>query len=73
MNDGILGRLNESVQNTVSIPRRIPRMWKGRKYEVVVRGENKFELDGVYYTSLSAVARAITGTRWNGKIFFGVK
>ena len=44
-----------------------------RKYEVVVRGENKFELDGVYYTSLSAVARAITGTRWNGKLFFGVK
>lgn len=27
----------------------------------------------VNYTSLSAVARAITGTRWNGKVFFGVK
>jgi hypothetical protein len=31
-----------------------------------------YELDGKQYKSLSAVARAITGTRWNGKLFFGV-
>ena len=58
---------------TKTVGARYSRMWKGKKYEVVVRGENKFELDGEYYTSLSAVARAITGTRWNGKVFFGVK
>jgi len=48
-------------------------MWKGKKYEVVVLGDDKFEMSGEVYSSLSAVARAITGTRWNGKLFFGVK
>lgn len=49
------------------------RVWKGKKYEVTVLGDKRFEFAGEVYTSLSAVARAITGTRWNGKIFFGVK
>ena len=52
---------------------RYTRMWRGKKYEVIVCGENKFEMNGKLYTSLSAAARAITGTRWNGKLFFGVK
>lgn len=52
---------------------RYTRLWKGKKYEVVVLGEDKFEMSGKVYASLSAVARAITGTRWNGKLFFGVK
>jgi hypothetical protein len=32
-----------------------------------------FEYQGRPYKSLSAVARAITGTRWNGLVFFGLK
>ena len=52
---------------------RYERVWKGKKYEVTVLGEKRFEFAGEVYTSLSAVARAITGTRWNGKVFFGVK
>ena len=32
-----------------------------------------YEWEGRPYRSLSAIARAITGTRWNGLIFFGVK
>lgn len=35
--------------------------------------ENGFEWNGEFYKSLSATARAITGTRWNGKLFFGLK
>ena len=31
-----------------------------------------FEYAGQRYESLSAVARAITGTRWNGLLFFGL-
>ena len=31
-----------------------------------------FEWQGRPYRSLSAVARAITGTRWNGPLFFGL-
>lgn len=49
------------------------REWKGRRYEVIYREKGKYELDGVFYTSLSAAAFAITGTHWNGKLFFGVK
>ncbi len=49
------------------------RVWKGKKYEVTVAGEDQFVYEGEVYKSLSAVARKITGTRWNGKVFFGVK
>ncbi len=34
---------------------------------------NGFEWEGRPYRSLSAIARAITGTRWNGWTFFGLK
>ena len=46
---------------------------KTQKYEVTALGNGKFEYDGTVYQSLSAIAREITGTRWNGKLFFGVK
>ena len=49
----------------------ISRMWKGQEIRVHVR-ENGFEHDGVLYPSLSATARAITGSRWNGKLFFEI-
>ncbi|NLF61699.1 MAG: DUF2924 domain-containing protein [Lentisphaerae bacterium] len=51
---------------------RFQRQWKGRLYEVIALGEGTFEYDGRIFKSLSAVANAITGTRWNGKLFFGV-
>lgn len=35
--------------------------------------EKGFEWNGEYFKSLSATARAVTGTRWNGKLFFGLK
>jgi hypothetical protein len=44
----------------------------GREHKVTVLVEG-FEWEGRRYKSLSAVARAITGTRWNGLTFFGVK
>jgi hypothetical protein len=51
---------------------RFVRIWKDRRYEVVAQAEG-FEFDGRIFKSLSAVAREITGTRWNGKVFFGLK
>ena len=51
---------------------KIVREWHGREYEVIVRGE-KYEYAGKLYRSLSGVARAITGTNWNGNEFFGIK
>ena len=52
---------------------RFSREWKHKLYEVIANGDGTFEYDGDNYASLSAVARKITGTRWNGKLFFGVK
>ena len=51
---------------------RIVREWRGRLYEVVVTNEG-FEFEGSRYRSLSAIAKVITGTHWNGPVFFGVR
>ncbi|WP_249135352.1 DUF2924 domain-containing protein [Bradyrhizobium sp. AUGA SZCCT0222] len=51
---------------------RLIRNWKGVEHQVVVRDAD-FEYQGRPYKSLSAVARTITGTRWNGLVFFGLK
>lgn len=48
------------------------REYQGKKHEVTAL-EKGFEYQGKTYKSLSAIANEITGTRWNGKIFFGVK
>ena len=48
------------------------RDWKGVEHRVTVRHDD-YEYQGRPYRSLSAVARAITGTRWNGLVFFGLK
>jgi hypothetical protein len=48
------------------------RQWQGVEHVVRVR-EYDFEYNGRPYRSLSAVARAITETRWNGWLFFGLK
>ena len=48
------------------------RDWQGEEHIVTVNLEG-FEWRGQTYKSLSSVARAITGTRWNGWVFFGLK
>ena len=51
---------------------RLIREYQGVDHCVTVRDED-FEYQGRPYKSLSALARAITGTRWNGLLFFGLK
>jgi hypothetical protein len=48
------------------------REWEGVEHCVSVRA-NDFEYLGRPYQSLSSVARQITGTKWNGWVFFGLK
>ena len=48
------------------------RQWQGEMHEVLVADEG-FEYRGVRYESLSEIARQITGTRWSGPLFFGLK
>ena len=51
---------------------RLIREWQGIEHCVTVLADG-YEYQGRPYKSLSAVARAITGTRWNGWVFFGLK
>lgn len=48
------------------------RDWKGTEHRVTVRLDH-YEYQGRPYQTLSAIARCITGTRWNGWVFFGLK
>lgn len=48
----------------------IAREYKGRNIVVRVLQEG-FEYEGKIYRSLSAIAREVTGTKWNGFLFFG--
>jgi hypothetical protein len=51
---------------------RLIREWNGVTHAVDVV-EGGFIWDGQRHSSLSAIARAITGTRWSGPRFFGLK
>ena len=51
---------------------RLIREYQGVEHCVTVLVDG-FEYQGRPYKSLSAIARAITGTRWNGWVFFGVR
>jgi Protein of unknown function (DUF2924) len=62
----------------LELPRRIKpgselvRTWKGRSYRVMVMADG-FAYDGKTFASLSEIANVITGTRWNGPRFFGLR
>ena len=49
----------------------LTRDWHGKQVRVEVLPDG-FLWDGTRYGSLSAVALAVTGARWNGKLFFGL-
>jgi hypothetical protein len=51
---------------------RLAREWAGRRYEVVVI-ESGVVFEGHTFGSLSEAARHITGRRWNGPRFFGLR
>ena len=74
--DEVEGTLTRKAQ--IADPRnpvvgtKLIREWDGVAHTVTVLREG-FDWDGRRYKSLSAVARAITGTRWNGYRFFGLR
>ncbi len=61
-----------SIQSDIAPGTQLERMYKGQRIVVTIM-ENGVRFNGELYNSLSAVAREITGTRWNGKLFFGLK
>jgi hypothetical protein len=77
--------LDRSVKATAAkpngrleLPRRIKpgselvRTWKGKSYRVMVMADG-FAHNGKTFASLSEIASEITGTRWNGPRFFGLR
>jgi hypothetical protein len=75
------GSPEKAGQSAVGLVRRIAdvrpgtvlgREWNGRMQRVAVRSDG-FAWNGKTYPSLSQVAFAITGTRWNGPRFFGLR
>ena len=50
----------------------LTRVFDDVEHRVLVRGPNDFEYQGRRYTSLTAIACHIAGTRWSGPAFFGL-
>jgi hypothetical protein len=73
--DELEGKTSRRRSSLATLPvagTRLIREWKGVEHSVTVRHKD-FEYQGRPYKSLSAIARNITGTRWNGLVFFGLK
>jgi hypothetical protein len=73
--EGVGGKANRRARVAQERPitgTRLLREWHGVEHSVTVRDDG-FEYQGRPFKSLSAIARLITGTRWNGWIFFGLK
>jgi hypothetical protein len=60
------------VVNGPVVGTQLIREWRGVEHKVTVLADG-IEWERRRYKSLSAVARAITGTRWNGPVFFGLR
>jgi hypothetical protein len=66
------GMLEASDELSLKAGTRLVRDWNGRTLNVLVCDEG-FELDGRHYGSLTQIAHDVTGTRWSGPRFFGLK
>lgn len=70
--DGTKGA-SRSIQGSQIKPgTQLIREWQGETHRVVVAGRG-FEYAGQTHSSLSQIARLITGTRWSGPLFFGLR
>jgi hypothetical protein len=68
---GDIARSRASADRRPIAGTRLIREWQGIEQTVTVMADG-YEWQGRLYRSLSSVARAITGTRWNGWTFFGL-
>ena len=66
------GKTCKRGKTILSTGTRLLREWHGERYEVVVEADG-FRYEGKIYRSLSAAARAITGSHISGNLFFGLR
>ena len=69
---GLLPRAMRRHANRLLPGTMLTRMFDDVEHRVLVRGPNDFEYEGRRYTSLTAIACHIAGTRWSGPAFFGL-
>ena len=76
--DQMMKAFRAKPNGKIVLPRRIKpgsvlvREWKGKSHRVMVLADG-FAYDGETYTNLSEIAVLITGTRWSGPRFFGLR
>ena len=78
---GLDGELRRAIRRPASVPvatrltpgTRLTREWQGVRHEVVVEPDGRLRHRDELHRSLSQVARKITGSRWNGPRFFGLR
>lgn len=78
---GLDDELRRTIRRPASAPvtsaltpgTRLTREWQGVRHEVVVEPDGRFRHQEELHRSLSQVARKITGSRWNGPRFFGLR
>lgn len=51
----------------------LTREYQGIEHRVIATQDGQYDFQGRMYPSLSMIAREITGTRWSGPLFFGLK
>lgn len=65
-------RVGFAPKQRIKAGTRLERIYKGKKYSVIVTTSG-FEYAGKHWSSLSKIANHITGSKWNGWLFFGLK
>ena len=76
--DRLAAAIEKNPTARLTLPRRIKpgsvlvRDWKGKSHRVTMLARG-YQYENRTYDSLSQIARAITGTRWNGPRFFGLR
>lgn len=68
--DSVRGRATAPPSGTPGTT--VSRVWRGREVRATSIEGGRWEHDGAVYRSLSAVAKHVTGSHWNGKLFFGL-
>jgi hypothetical protein len=66
------GKIDGGTPIRIKPGTRLVREWQGERHEVTVL-EKRFSYKSRQFDSLSEIAREITGTRWSGPVFFGLK
>lgn len=69
--EGKMANQRKTDPSRLAVGTRLVREVKGVEHHVMVMDDG-YEYQGMKYKSLSGVAFAITGTRWNGNLFFGL-